>query len=384
MKLLHTSDWHLGKRLYGKSRIDEQRKVLAEIADVAKRENVDVLLLAGDVFDTFVPVAEAEELFYETLTGLAKICVPITIAGNHDDAERLTAPRDLARVSGIILAGDNEPSRKFSGVYGGKQTDIETGNGFVRVTRGGETLNVAFVPYPTTAKLMDVAGAEQYADKVGKEIATAQEACFTPDGINVTMSHLFVTGSIATDERDLGGTKQLPKESLSADKAAYTALGHIHKPMTVSKSNNAYYSGSILPYSFDETTEKRVLVIDSDGKKTEVKSVPLSPVKRLYKIRANAEEEILDALEKHADGYVYIVYSSPRPLSPTTASAMKKHPAFCYFEAKPRTATEEAVAKRKEKTDRELFEAFYEAKIGKKPDEALTEIFLRAVGGEKL
>lgn len=383
MKLLHTSDWHLGKRLYGKSRIDEQREVLAEIAEIAARENIDVLLLAGDVFDTFVPVAEAEELFYETLTALAKICVPIAIAGNHDDAERLTAPRDLARVSGVILAGDDEPERKFSGEYGGKPTAIETGKSFVRVTRGDETLNLAFVPYPTTAKLLDVAGEEDYKDKVGDEIAAAQ-ACFTADGINVTMSHLFVTGSVTTDERDLGGTKQLPKENLGSEKSVYTALGHIHKPMTVSKSNNAYYSGSILPYSFDETTEKRVMVIDTDGKKTDVKSVPLSPVKRLYKIEANAEEEILDALEKHADGYVYIVYSSPKPLSPATASAMKKHPAFCYFEAKPRTATEEAVAKRKEKTDRELFEAFYETKIGRKPDEALTEIFLRAVGGEKL
>ena len=107
-------------------------------------------------------------------------------------------------------------------------------------------------------------------------------------------------------------------------------------------------------------------------------------MKRLYKIETSAEEEILDALEKHADGYVYIVYSSSRPISPATASAMKKHPAFCYFEAKPRTATEEAAVKRKEKTDRELFEAFYEAKIGRKPDDALTEIFLRAVAGEEL
>ena len=383
MKLLHTSDWHLGKRLYGKSRLDEQREVLKEITDICARENVDVLLLAGDVFDTFVPVAEAEELFYETITTLAKLCVPVVIAGNHDDAERLNAPRDLARISGIILAGDDEPERKFTGVYGGRQTEIETGKGFVRVTRGGETLNRAFVPDPTTAKLLDVAGAEQYSDKVGREIAGAQ-TCFTEDGINVTMSHLFVTGSLTSDERDLGGTKQLPKENLGAGKSVYTALGHIHKPMTVSKSDNAYYSGSILPYSFDETTGKRVMVIDTDGRKTEVKSVPLNPVKRLYKIETSAEEEILDALEKHADGYVYIVYSSSRPISPATASAMKKHPAFCYFEAKPRTATEEAVAKRKEKTDRELFEAFYEAKIGRKPDDVLTEIFLRAVAGEEL
>lgn len=383
MKLLHTSDWHLGKRLYGKSRLDEQREVLTEIAGICERENIDVLLLAGDVFDTFVPVAEAEELFYETITALAKICVPIVIAGNHDDAERLNAPRDLARISGIILAGDDEPERKFSGVYGGKQTGIETGKGFVRVKRGGETLNLAFVPYPTTAKLLDVAGEEDYKDKVGGEIAEAQE-CFTEGGINVTMSHLFVTGSITSDERDLGGTKQLPKENLGAERCVYTALGHIHKPMTVSKSNNAYYSGSILPYSFDETAEKRVLVIDTDGRKTEVKSVPLNPVKKLYKIEASAEEEILDALDKHADGYVYIMYLSPKPLSPATASAMKKHPAFCYFEAKPRTATEEAVAKRKEKTDRELFEAFYETKTGSKPNAALTEIFLRAVNGEKL
>ena len=381
MKLLHTSDWHLGKRLYGKSRLAEQREVLDEIAEICKREKIDVMLLAGDVFDTFVPVAEAEELFYETLTRLSAFCVPVVIAGNHDDAERLNAPRELARINGIVLAGGE--ARKTSGVYGGKPTEIETGDGFVRITRGGETLNLALVPYPTAAKLMDIAGAEDYSSAVSRELCAAQE-CFTDGGINVTMSHLFVTGSPVTDERDLGGTKQLPKELLGAENCVYTALGHIHKPMTVSKSNNAYYSGSILPYSFDETTEKRVIVADTDGKKTDVKSVPLSPVKRLYKVVAESEEQILEGLDSHADGYVYIEYSSPRPLSPGTASAMKKHPAFCYFEAKPREAAEETVERRSDKSDRELFEAFYEAKRRVKPTAELTDIFLKAVSGEEL
>ena len=112
--------------------------------------------------------------------------------------------------------------------------------------------------------------------------------------------------------------------------------------------------------------------------------MPLSPVKRLYKVVAESEEQILEGLDSHADGYVYIEYSSPRPLSPGTASAMKKHPAFCYFEAKPREAAEETVERRSDKSDRELFEAFYEAKRRVKPTAELTDIFLKAVSGEEL
>ena len=113
MKILHTSDWHLGKRTAGRSRLDEQRAALAEIAEIAEEEKADVILVAGDVFDTFVPPAEAEELFYSAVVKLAKTALVVAVAGNHDDARRLNAPAYLAGASGIALCDDDMTGLKI-------------------------------------------------------------------------------------------------------------------------------------------------------------------------------------------------------------------------------------------------------------------------------
>src|SRR6056297_942338 len=107
MKFLHTSDWHLGKRLDDFSRMEEQQAVLQEICEIAEREQVDAVLVAGDLFDTFNPPTEAVDLFYKTLKRLTadgKRPV-IAIAGNHDSPDRIEAPDPLARECGIIFAG---------------------------------------------------------------------------------------------------------------------------------------------------------------------------------------------------------------------------------------------------------------------------------------
>ena len=107
MKILHTADWHLGKWLDNVSRLSEQNEVLSEICEVAEKENVDVVLIAGDLFDTFSPSAEAQELFFRTLKRLG--CngrrPVVAIAGNHDQPDRIEAPDHLARECGIIFIG---------------------------------------------------------------------------------------------------------------------------------------------------------------------------------------------------------------------------------------------------------------------------------------
>ena len=107
MKILHTADWHLGKKLEGISRLQEQRAVLEEICAIADHEAVDAVLVAGDLFDTFNPSSEAEELLYKTLKQLSRngTRAVVAIAGNHDSPERIEAPDPLARACGIIFAG---------------------------------------------------------------------------------------------------------------------------------------------------------------------------------------------------------------------------------------------------------------------------------------
>ncbi len=107
MKILHTADWHLGKKLYDFSRIEEQRAVLEEICQIADSQNADVIVIAGDLYDTFNPPTEATELFYQTLNKLAKNGTRpvIAIAGNHDSADRIEAPDPLAKACGIFFSG---------------------------------------------------------------------------------------------------------------------------------------------------------------------------------------------------------------------------------------------------------------------------------------
>src|SRR5690606_20256230 len=107
MKILHTGDWHLGKRLDHFSRLDEQRAVLSEICEIADKEKVDAVIVAGDLFDAFNPPVEAMELLYRTLRKLSHEGrrPVIAIAGNHDSADRIDAPDTLARECGILFIG---------------------------------------------------------------------------------------------------------------------------------------------------------------------------------------------------------------------------------------------------------------------------------------
>jgi len=260
MKLLHTSDWHLGKKIERKQQNDDQALVLSELYDVAVRESVDVVVVAGDVFDTAVPPADAEELFYDTAVKFAEKFIFIVIAGNHDDAVRLCAARALAKKHGMVLCGDRDNSAFTFG-------NITGGDGFVTVEKNGEKLNLALLPYPYEGSLPS--GEAPYAEKVEGAIKECCK-CFKAGEYNAFVSHLFMTGS-ENEESTLGGAKLIPVSALPD--CDYVALGHIHKCMKV--KDNAWYSGSLLPYHFDDKGEKGVNVVEF-GEKTTVSTVPLT------------------------------------------------------------------------------------------------------------
>ncbi|MET0577327.1 MAG: exonuclease subunit SbcD, partial [Ilumatobacteraceae bacterium] len=114
MKLLHTSDWHVGKAIRGVSRADEHRHVLAEVAAVAETESVDLVVVAGDLFDTSTPSPESEEIVYQALLALARTGATVAvIAGNHDNARRLRAVAPLLRLGRVELV--TEPTRPADG-----------------------------------------------------------------------------------------------------------------------------------------------------------------------------------------------------------------------------------------------------------------------------
>ena len=154
MKILHTADWHLGAKTLGKDRLEGQKRTLDEICQIADKNDIDVVIVAGDIYNTSVPTANAEEVFYEYAEHLSKggDRVVIVVSGNHDDPERLCAGLPLAYAHNIVLAGDLKPLEASRFAKDAKIKIIDAGKGFVKIKKGEEIANIAFLPFDSTIK----------------------------------------------------------------------------------------------------------------------------------------------------------------------------------------------------------------------------------------
>lgn len=368
MKILHTADWHLGKKIEGKSMLDSQRAVLKEIEEICNTENPDAVIIAGDIFDTAVPPAEAEELFYESVKILADGRAVVAVAGNHDDPDRLCAARSLAKRHNVYLVGNLDNSYYNDG-------EVVAGKGFIRINTESGLLNIAILPYPVESLLPDADGG--YTEKVKAAIKECCE-CFTDDGVNIFVTHLFASGR--ETEEMLGGARLLPK-TVFPENAHYCAIGHIHKAMTVSSSLHVYYSGSIIPCNFEETEQKSVNLVTVENS-TEVRVIPLKNYKRLLRIEAHDFDEALEKLSA-CDQFAEILYDSVTPLNTSQMGKLRACPSFLKFT--PCAVREEKKrSERKFMSDDMLFKTFYEQKRGKNPDETSVELFMKAVRGEDI
>ena len=372
MKVLHTSDWHLGKRLPPFSREAEQIACMREIAEIARSENIDVTVIAGDVFDVSVPPAAAEEMFYSAALELSRTCLVVAIAGNHDDGERLKAPDTLAKASGIILAGGFDCSDlSCRPAVGG---EVEGRKGGIVYRKNGERLNLLLCPYLTESRKGDPIAPDfsAYVRNILKERA---DDVFSSDGCNMTVAHLFMNGNASiSDERELGAAKLLPVDVLP--ECDYVALGHIHKPLKL--KDNIGYCGSILGYSFDVDTERGVLIYDTVTGKVE--RVPLKSGYRLITVKASSFDEALAALKNAGENYVRIVYDSPVPLSASMTSDLERAGKLTMLEIIPQGVKRET-ARRAHRTAEELFREFYSLNYGgKEPDDTLVAEFSELLG----
>lgn len=381
MRILHTSDLHIGKKLENRTRIDEQREVLNEIVTICDDENVQVVIIAGDVYDTFLPSAESENLFFDTISKLSQGKRIVLIAcGNHDDSVRLNASNLVALNSDVYFADSKNEEFNRDFVASGVKM-IECGTGYFVITDGVETVYFGALSYPTELRLKEkVVEDETYEQKVGRWITN----CFKNNQNHypeILISHLFMLGGVKTDgERsiELGGARIIDK-SLIPNSVIYTALGHLHKRQVVDKNRNIIYSGSILQYSFDETKiEKSVVIFDVNGGLVQnLKEVKLQSGNRLFRVEA---DNLVDAEEKikNISGFVEVTLKLSKPLDTL------EHKEFCkkYPDAflKLRFLGEEKFLKtRKDLGDEELFIEFYKSKYGKEPEKELLELFLAMI-----
>ena len=370
MKIAHTADWHLGKRLENKLRLLEQEQALIELDELCQKENVDIIVVSGDIFDTAIPSAEAEELFYKSAVMLSKNRPLVVLAGNHDDADRLSAPDSLAKSMGIYLVGGLDNSHV-------NDSRMQGGFGYLRFTsKSGERLNLAVLPFPSRSRMDKLVAikADDYAEFVSKLVAKCTE-CFAQGEVNVFASHLFMDGCLLSDERP-SNTILLTKEALPSD-ADYCALGHIHKPQCVSKSKNAHYSGSLLKYHFDETDDKRFVIYDSTDKT--VKSYPISSGKPLIRIYASDFDSAYSQLIQAGDVYAELIYESAIPLKPSEAEQLRSVACLVKLTVINKSVKREVLTRR-EQTDEELFVSYYKAVRGQEPNEQTVKAFLEVLG----
>ena len=273
MKFLHTGDWHLGKRLERFDREEEQRAILKEICQIADEEEVDLILIAGDLFDTFNPPNQAVEDFYQTVKVLSKNGerAVVAIAGNHDSPQRIEAPDPLARASGIIFAGyPNSQPVPF---------ELETGLALTRSAPGFAELRLPGVAFPVRLLLTPYANEVRLRKALGSEAeigpalqqhwaALADEYC-DDQGVNLLVAHLYMMTRGGTppeepeDERPIriGNASAVPTDSIP-DAIQYAALGHLHRHQNMSGGPcPVVYPSSILGYSFSEAGQKKYVVI---------------------------------------------------------------------------------------------------------------------------
>lgn len=337
MRILHTSDWHLGKTLEGHDRHDEQVKFCDNLIDIVEENQVDLVLVAGDIYDSYNPPSSAETLFYRTIERLAKGGKrPVfIIAGNHDNPERLESVKPLVEGLGITILGYPK-SQARRGSYRGFSIE-EAQPSFTKLAIGGQKINIISLPYPSEKRLNDAFEEvgeinemqETYTKRIGR-IFKDLEDHYRDDEINIALSHIFVVGSAISDSErriELGGSLLVEKTDLPA-RSQYTALGHIHKPQRISKEYRAFYSGSPIQYSKNErSSSKSVYLVDLEpGQEPDVNQVLLDNYRPICLFRAKNIDQAMAICEERSghDIFAYFEIETKDSIDLEAIRKMKK------------------------------------------------------------
>lgn len=294
MKILHTSDWHIGRALYGRKRYEEHEAFLNWLAGLIEEQSIDVLMVAGDIFDNSTPTNRAQELYYRFLCRVAASAnrQVVIIAGNHDSPSFLDAPRELLKYLNVHVVGaaSDTPADEVLLLSG---------------PDGEARLIVCAIPYLRDRDIRTAESGESVEDKERKltegirahyrlicEAAEAKRARLLKPVPIVAMGHLFTAGSRTTES---DGVRELYIGSLAQVKADvfppcidYLALGHLHIPQQVAGSDFIRYSGAPLPIGFGEAEqEKSVMMIEFSDSAPQVSTIPVPRFQELKTLRGD-------------------------------------------------------------------------------------------------
>lgn len=378
MKIVHTSDWHLGKSLNDYSLLEDQRFFLRQFVREMEEIRPHVILIAGDIYDRSVPPAEAVTLFHEVLTELVeRLKIPvIATAGNHDSGQRLSFAGSLLAKSRLYLLGKTEASP-------------------APILLEDEYGEVSFYPlpycdlydlkplFPEDSPKSDRDAFELYARQLCKEVDFSRR--------NVLSAHGFFTlsGSLTqSDGTTVGGSETLSLSPLA--QFDYIALGHIHS-QRVAGLPNARYSGSPLKYSVDEANQKKGYLLVELGRKGElsVTSRPITPLRDL-RVLTGSFSELMNAPAEAPDDYVFVSLTDKQPVL-DAASRLKGiyknllGIQFPNYESQFLSPTRRGESIRKA-TLPELFREFFTASTGEElceEQQEMIEKIAKSLGGDR-
>src|ERR1700754_1957311 len=290
MRILHTSDWHVGKVLKGRTRHDEHIRVLAQVVEIARAEQPDVVIVAGDLYDTAAPTADATRGVTRALSALQRTGAQVVaIGGNRDNGAALDALRPWADAAGVVLRGSvsNDPADL-----------LITGE-----TAGGERWQLVTLPFLSqryairAAEMYELTAAEtqqSYADHIARLLAKLSERFADPGVVNLVTAHLTIVGASAG-----GGEREahtvmgyaVPATVFPAN-SHYVALGHLHRAQQVIAPCPTRYSGSPLAVDFgEEENVSSVAIVDvSTDKAARVRDVPITSALPLRTVRGSLEQ----------------------------------------------------------------------------------------------
>jgi exonuclease SbcD len=315
VRLLHTGDWHIGKAIRGRSRIEEHAAALEEVVTIAIDRGVDAVLVAGDVYEHRAPSPDADAVVFDAFLRLHHAGIRVVvIPGNHDSPLRLDALGKLLRPIGVEVASRVLPPGR-GGILEVPSRD------------GSEIAEVACVPFVPERRFGDAtalfeateAWFASYAQGMG-ELLAAMAAGFTPGRASIVLAHLFTDGALVTPgggEREItiGMAYAVPPSRLPGQ-VSYLALGHVHLPQAVKGSPApARFAGSLLQLDFGEAGQKKsVSVVDVvAGKPAKVEDVPVSSGRALRDVRGPLDA-VLEQGAAAGDAFLRIFVEADGPI----------------------------------------------------------------------
>ncbi|MEJ2200844.1 MAG: exonuclease SbcCD subunit D [Desulfuromonadaceae bacterium] len=366
MRILHTSDWHLGRQFHQVSLLEDQRFVLDQIVQIVRERQVDLVLVAGDIYDRSVPPAAAVELLDETVNRLCKeLGVPlILLAGNHDGPQRLGFGARQLAVAGLHVAGP---------LWRVPQPVIIP----------GEEGPVAFYPIPYADPAMvrqvhgvEVAGHDQAMAYLLEQIRQDNG----PERPCVVLAHCFLAGGeVSESERPLaiGGAEQVSPEQFRD--FSYAALGHLHGPQ-YRGAEHIRYSGSPLKYSFSEAQQRKsVTLVELAGRgPVAIEQIPLTPRHDL-RILEGSLDELLAAgrNDPQRDDYLLVRLSDTHAILDVMSKLREVYPHVLHLERPGLLARNEGLEVNRErlkKGELAMFEDFYDQVSGRALSEEQRQI----------